>query len=745
MLETAKKYLSCGLSVLPAIKEQKRPCIGSWKEYQNRLPTAGELAVWFSDERNSICVVTGKVSGNLEIIDFDNGGQQYPAWKKLIPFDLFDKLVIEQTPSGGFHAIYRCESEVDGNLKLAKRKLDDGKIITLIETRGEGGLFLCAPTDGYTFIHRDFSGLKVLTEEEREILITAAWSLNEYTPEVQADPVGAVDKNPQPRFTDGKRPGEDFNERGDIRDVLKLAGWTYVNTSDDNERWRRPGKKAGWSATLQKSTNTFYVFSSNAMPFESQKAFSPFAVFAMLECNGDFGEAASLLSDHGYGDKGILLPPEEFPGVDISGYLKKLEVIDVVKEDTFDPGYIPAERMRIPGFISELMDFCLESAPYPNQGLAFCGALAMQSYLCGQKIRDAGNLRTNLYLLALAGSASGKDWPRQINSHIMFMMGKSHCLGDKFASGEGIQDALYKSPSMLFQNDEIDGLLRMMKRPDGNLESTMTTLLTMYTSSGGIYPMRVKAGKEEVGVINQPHLTMFGTATPKYYYEALDERMLTNGLFARMIVVDIGSRGDGQEPGLIDAMPQRIIETAQEWNMYRPKNEGTLGDFYPVPDVVEATGKAKSHLMDFRVFADSEYRKAESRCDEAAKAIWGRANEQARKMSLLFAGSESFKKPEISKKGAEFATDFIDHQTRRMLYLADTHAAADDFDGMCKKVISKLQTCPDKQLSHSPLLKHTRWDAKRFKTVIETLMERRDIELVPVETVTKNGRIYKLR
>jgi hypothetical protein len=52
------------------------------------------------------------------------------------------------------------------------------------------------------------------------------------------------------------------------------------------------------------------------------------------------------------------------------------------------------------------------------------------------------------------------------------------------------------------------------------------------------------------GAINQPCLVVFGTAIPSHYYEALSERMLTNGFFARMIILDCGGRSPGQEPGL---------------------------------------------------------------------------------------------------------------------------------------------------------------------------------------------------
>lgn len=293
MQQTAISYLQHGLSVLPAKRADKRPAIGSWKPYQTRLPTGTEIRAWFSNPQDGLCTITGRVSGNLEIIDFDNGGELFDRWYKLIPSDLQNSLAVEQTPSGGWHVIYRCESTVSGNMKLAQRK-DGQKVHTLIETRGEGGLFLCAPTAGYELMQGDFTNLPVLTESERQTLLEAAWLLNEYFPE----PVQ------QTYHSDNSvlRPGDDYNARGNISELLKSHGWQLVNAYGDNQRWRRPDKKNGWSATLRTADNVFYVFSSNAAPFEPNKAYSPFMVYALLEHGGDCGKAAYELSRQGYGE-----------------------------------------------------------------------------------------------------------------------------------------------------------------------------------------------------------------------------------------------------------------------------------------------------------------------------------------------------------------------------------------------------------------------------------------------------------
>ncbi|OHB60853.1 MAG: hypothetical protein A2Y12_10110 [Planctomycetes bacterium GWF2_42_9] len=330
----AKKYLQSGLSVLPANVQMKFAALSQWKQYQQRLPYDSELNSWFSNGNSGICIVTGKVSGNLEMMDFDLEAQAYKKWYHLVQSQspgLTEKLVIERSQSGGLHVIYRCQTEVCGNMKLAQQKVilptedeaevcgknykprkdKDGNwfiLLTLIETRGEGGLFLCAPSPGYELLQGEFTAIPVLTADERDILLEAAWSLSEFIPEPVPEPIAASSNNTL-------RPGDDYNSRGDVKQLLQYHGWTCVKAGE-NEYWRRPGKTAGWSATLK--NRVFYVWSTNANPFESEKPYSPFGVYTCLEHNGDFGKAARALAGQGYGQR----QPDN-SDVDLSGISEK--------------------------------------------------------------------------------------------------------------------------------------------------------------------------------------------------------------------------------------------------------------------------------------------------------------------------------------------------------------------------------------------------------------------------------------
>ncbi len=728
---TAAEYLAAGLCVLPARLDQKRPVVSSWKQYQQRLPTAAEVGAWFSNG-HAICIITGAVSGNTELLDFDAGGALYDRWAQIVEEQapgLLARLAMERSQRGGRHVLYRNVVPVCGNMKLAQRPGADGRPETLIETRGEGGLFLCAPSPGYEMLQGSFTNLPILTAEERDILLSAAWSLNEHVPPPEPVSVGT---------TVGARPGDDFSERGDVRAVLLAHGWTLAK-SGENEYWRRPGKTAGWSATLK--DRVLYVFSSNAEPFEPGKAYSPFGVYTLLEHNGDFAAAASALRAQGYGQ-------DVMPGadVDISGIMAQAGDKTPAEPQEPDPGPIPEHLFRVPGFIAQVMEFTLANAPYPNVGLAFCGAMALQSYLCGRKVCDRGDLRPNLYLLALASSGTGKDFPRKVNSRVLFEIGHVDALGDKFASGEGLQDALLRCGAMLFQNDEMDGVLRQINLDRENKrESIPNILLTLYTSANDVYPIRVKAGQKEAAHIDQPHLTLFGTATPQYFYESLSRRMLTNGFFARLMIVDIGKRNAGQTPGPARNLPQPILQTARWWTEFQPgTTRRNLLEVHPEPRVVPCTPEAQEAISSLQRQTEAEYDKAHDRNDEVARVAWSRTTENAGKLAIIYACSENHENPTIGLPAVQWARQFAVHQTRRQLFLATSYVAENPFHAECLKVIRRLRETSDGQMARNKLMRLMHCKVADFDQIVGTLITQGDIVPVEIQTKTKNAQGYRI-
>ncbi|MGE4535651.1 MAG: DUF3987 domain-containing protein [Desulfovibrio sp.] len=319
LVKAASVFLEVGLSVIAAHKD-KTPC-GPWKAFQAEPAIQHALAATIQREADAIALVCGAVSGNLEMIDFDLKGELYAAWTEIVMGEapgVLERLVIEKSQSGGWHVIYRCPGlTIPGNSKLALRGIEapdaneveivgkkykpteiDGHyyvVVTLIETRGEGGYFLCTPSPAYTLTQGRISHMATITPSERAVLIRAARSLNEWVS--PKDIRGRVHNSSQ---AGQEQPGEAYNRRGDIRAILQKHAWAACGHRGDIEQWRRPGKTHGTSASLL-GGKVFYVFSTNAAPFDADQGYSSFGVYALLEHGGDFKEAAKALAKEGFG------------------------------------------------------------------------------------------------------------------------------------------------------------------------------------------------------------------------------------------------------------------------------------------------------------------------------------------------------------------------------------------------------------------------------------------------------------
>lgn len=413
-----------------------------------------------------------------------------------------------------------------------------------------------------------------------------------------------------------------------------------------------------------------------------------------------------------------------------------------------DPGPIPDDLLRVPGFIDEVIAYTLATAPYPELSLAFCGAMALQAVLTGRKVRDEFDNRTNLYVLSLANSGVGKDHARKINQRILYEAGLAECLGNSIASGEGLEDRLFVQPTVLYQVDEIDGLLlRVSQARDARHEQIVSTLLQMYSSASSVYVMRAKAGRERA-VIDQPSLSIFGTAVPTQFYEALSRRLLTNGFLARMIVLDCRRRGIGRENN-DQPVPASVLDTARWWAKFRPGiTPGNLNDWHPEPRLVPQTDDARELFRKFRERADTAYTLAETCNNTMAMAIWARAYEKARRLALLYACSANHIDPIIGPDAVAWAGSFVDYQTRRMLFMASCYASESEFDAKRKRLLEVLAQWQDQHGDEwMPFWRINRrlpWTNREHEEVRATLLQQRLIEARTVQTRGRPAAVYRL-
>lgn len=335
VLDTARRAYALGLCVVPPREDGAKRPVGKWKHWQTERPSTAQMKAWYSNnDRSGVGLMPGQVSNSLTAFEFDSY-ETYEAFLEAAREIEFDWLVErirqgyeERTPGGGIHWLYYCE-DVHGSTELAKRlKREEEKRHPndnhqiLIETRGEGGYIIIAPSHGsvhpsggaYELLQGSLETIATITPEEQRALFGLAAVFDEL-PKVEY---------PEPRSQTGHigtRPGDEFNERGPSwPELLEEHGWSKVFQRGQIEYWRRPGKDEGISATINGpgvTPDRLYVFTTSTV-FDANKSYTKFQAYAFLEHGGNFIEAARQLGSDGYGDQSTtppitLLPTQERP------------------------------------------------------------------------------------------------------------------------------------------------------------------------------------------------------------------------------------------------------------------------------------------------------------------------------------------------------------------------------------------------------------------------------------------------
>lgn len=208
LLVAARAALAAGLSPIPAAADgtkAPRPDGPRWQPYQTRRPTIEELDGWFGDNRyDGLGLVCGAVSGHLELLEFEGVAVTDGTLEAFLMVasavglgDLVERVrrgYEETTPTGGLHWLYRIGFPADesvcehvGNQKLARRRIDDRALQVLLETRGEGGFVVVAPSTGrthptgrpWTLTRGGFDTIATVTVAERRELHRVARTLDE--------------------------------------------------------------------------------------------------------------------------------------------------------------------------------------------------------------------------------------------------------------------------------------------------------------------------------------------------------------------------------------------------------------------------------------------------------------------------------------------------------------------------------------------------------------------------------------
>jgi len=563
MTGVATELITDGISVMPT-NADKVPTIPEWKPFQKRRMTPEEIKSNFHNGQG-IGVICGAISGNTECLDIDQPELVEPFLNILRQRKpaLAAKLVKQKTlRPGRRHLIYRSEKPVGGNTKLATSPPyeENGlmKKDTWIETRGEGGYFISAPTKGYEYLEHSLKEIPTITADEVHLIHTIAKS---FTAEPEKP------KYKKQVEVNGTRPGDDYRSAHDPSEILPKYGWKPTGKNGQGgQHWTRPGKDKGTSATLKEGC--LYVFSSSTvLPMGPNDTFS---IYAHYRHNGDFSAAAKELSKQGYGDR------REIEGAQAKKEFPKAGV-EPIKLIRFPYHIIRGAAGRFTDEMTVIME--------PPAEFFFCAYLACLGNSLSGIIRLRSEIKDDprLYLLLLGESASTRKSTAISKTQALFkaaIIDFNACRG--VGSAEGLQNEMLENPQTLMVFDEFRAFVGKTRIKSSVLLPCVTTLF-----HENEYKNRTKTSAVD---IIDGHLSILAASTVDTYQNCWSNEFTSIGFNNRLFIVPAKSTKRITLPPMVPDNTYRglkndigeVISLANGIGIYRvePDAEDLLDKWY---------------------------------------------------------------------------------------------------------------------------------------------------------------------
>lgn len=655
LLQSALAYASFGWAVFPvhSIRDGRctcgRPaCTSPGKHpltkhgFRDATTDPAIVAAWWKKYPwANIAIATGEKSGRLMVIDLDSkpeaGIDGEETWRQAagnIP-----ATVEVLTGGGGRHLYFAYPDGVD--LKSGTGVLGPG-----VDLRADGGYVLAPPS-----LH--ISGRR-------------------YEWEASSDPIDGVAVAPAPLWSlngHGKaiQPAVDAPlELLPAIKVQELRSALAFISSDDRDTWLKVGMALKSTRTGQQAYGIWTEWSQQSAKFDPR---DQQRTWHSLDPNGTVSLSTIywMAKQNGWVER----QPATQERIVLSTIAEPPYVID---EDLINP----------PGILGKITDYIVSTARRPQPEYAVNAALALAGTVLGRRFISDEEHRTNLYLISIGASTSGKDHPRKMVKNILNAAGQFDMIGgETLASGQGLLSRVKRTPVVLFQLDEFGLMLQALQQKNAGRFSREIpmNMIRLFSSSDSVFRGTEYADQTNrpTALIEYPCVSIHATTTPETFYAALESRDVVNGFLNRFLVVDMSDKPIPpiEKRGLYPEVPDSILNWIDRVINANTK-KGNMARFNaPQPIVVPSAPDAADLLREFTRYADQQ---VASFARTGVDALWGRAAEHAHKIALICACAENSTPPIIAVSHARWAIHFVGHHTEYLASQVQARIADTEFE-----------------------------------------------------------------
>ncbi|MDN2584046.1 PriCT-2 domain-containing protein [Aquibium sp. ELW1220] len=751
MARVGARLVTNGYAILPIAPGTKKPGqfaraawhdYPQWNRHATRATTEFEVATWSTWPGCGVGIVGGAVAA-LDI-DITEDGELALRIERLARERLGDSPALRIGRAPKRLLVYRTTAPFAGIRRAPLEMLCLGQQFVAYADHPDTGQPYAWPDEGLADL--DLESLPAIDATQAAAFIDEALAL--IPPEMRPKSLGAKAANgaAQPSMPS-------HSQAGTLAAVRSALAW-LPNAELDYDSWMRIGM-ALKGALGEAGADLFADWSAQAakdVPAITTKAWASFkpdrigaGTIYHLAMERGWQPEPELRLDGSVGDD------VEHPA---AGLLCRLGVAAATPAA---PAPSPAYSLVIPdGLVGDLTDYMLTTARRPQPLLALGASLCAIGALMGRQYRTQSNLRSNLYVVGIADSGSGKNHAREIINETFFEAGLAHYLGgNKIASGAGLLTALHRQPAILFQIDEFGMFLAAAadrKRSPRHITEILDNMTELFTSAGGIFlgaEYANRDGTNERRDIVQPCLCVYGTTTPLHFWGALQGANVVDGSLARFLILP--SDEDYPDENIAVGIRQAPLALLQGLQSVAAGAGGVKGNLTGKtadqntavnPMIVPMTEEARARFQHLSLALTEELRAA---AGTAFTAILARVGENALKLALIVAVGRDPSRPEIDITATDWAIGFVRHYAQRTMEAVERHVADTETEAHLKRLKEIIRAAGAKGITKSEITRASQWLKSRDRDeILLTLIESGDITTGMRDTGGRRAMVYRI-
>ena len=592
--QAALPLAEAGFHLMPLKPRSKEPALTSWKKWQTE-PTPPKL-IEFWEDRYPGCnwaVICGEASG-LAVIDADS--PQAEAWRQGAV--VFSGVSVRTSHGSHWWHGYPKDGLRSTNLRLKGRNIEG-------DVKAEGG-YVVAPQS----VHPDG------TVYAMDVADGADW--RSLPPLKFKDSASAGIELPRPAQMELFHEGERDNGLASYAGSLYASGFGYEDVL----------------SMLRERNLTCCI---PPLPDRDVLRIASSIGKAEMRNHPERTAQPAQTSAPAVQPEGEAADPEERAAREGLRLRKGRRIETDVPEWLVHPG----------GLLEDIMGFTARASVRTHPVFALAGAAAVIGTLAAQKVKGHTGLTTNVYCVALGGSGSGKDAPKQAVTRLLTAVAKELFAGSDVASDSAIVSRLAMPSARrgCYIFDEFGLFLQAAKRqnsPRAGIAKCLTELFSHYRY--GDFYSKGYADAESGGKVVPWHgLCLLGLSVPEEYWAAMQDNEAVNGFLSRQLCFLWSGAPVPRNRNVDDSIPPALLEGLKEiWAIdggdRAPKtNEdgSTVTESMADPQALPVSQEALEYISRMEDEADRLMLEAEEDGRRAAASIYNRRAEYGLKLALI--------------------------------------------------------------------------------------------------------------